>query len=304
MNNIKLPTKRDMVSILGKDFFKEETICDYLVSEKTKKTWAVNMDIYLEFAQICEKNNLKYYAYGGTLLGAIRHKGFIPWDDDMDVCMPREDYEKFLTIARKELSEPYFLQTPFTEPGYYRTYARVSNMKTTRILPFYKNSGISHGLMLDIFPLDDCIPEDNEQDIIEIFAHAKRCSQYLKRNNTDIMTPEHYESWKKYMTNEPMKEWEAVQRIAMKDNNRNTDYYCMKVVVFPGLKYNTPVKKELFKSVKKVEFEKIKVQIPSGYDGFLTATYGDYMEFPPVEKRGEWHGGLIIDPERPYTDYL
>lgn len=304
MKNISLPTRRDMVSILGEDFFKEEVICDFLVTEKMKKIWAVNMDIYLEFAQLCEKHNLRYYAYGGTLLGAIRHKGFIPWDDDMDVCMPRADYEEFLKIAQKELSEPFFLQTPLTEKGCYRTQARVENMKTTRILTFFKNSGMSHGLILDVFPLDDCVPESNEQDIKEIWVHAKRCSQYLKRNNTDIMTPEHYDSWKKHMTDKPMEEWETVQRIAKKNMNSNTDYYSMKVVVYPGCKYNTPVKKELFKSVEKVEFEKIEIQIPTGYDEFLTATYGDYMQFPPVEQRGAWHGGLILDPERPYTDYL
>lgn len=304
MNNINLPTRRDMVSILGEDFFQEEVKCDYLVTEKMKKIWAVNIDIYLEFARICDKYGLKYFAYAGTLLGAIRHKGFIPWDDDMDVCMPRVDYEKFIQIAPDELSDPYFLQTPFTEPGYYRTITRLTNKKTTRIMSFFKHSGISHGLMLDIFPLDDCNPDTNKQDIEDILVHAKRCAQYLKRNDTDIMTPEHFARWKEYMTDNPMKEWKTVQELAMKDMNSNVDSYCMKVVVIPGSRYNTPVKKEWFTSVKKVQFENIHIQIPCGYDGFLTATFGDYMKYPPVDQRGEWHAGLTIDPERPYTDYL
>lgn len=304
MNHLILPTKRDMISLLGEDFFKEEVRCDYLITEKTKKVWAVNLDLYLEFAQICDKYGLRYYAYAGTLLGAIRHKGMIPWDDDMDVCMPRVDYEKFLEIAPMELSKPFFLQTPFTEPGYFRTIARLANIQTTRMLRFFKHSGMSHGLMLDIFPLDDCNPDTNEQVINEILIHAKRCAQYLKRNDTDIMTPEHYESWKKHMTDKPMEDWEAVQHIAMKDMNSNTDYYCMKVVVIPGSRYNTPIKKEWFESTKKVKFEKIEIQIPYGYDEFLSATYGDYMQFPPVEQRGTWHHDLTIDPERPYTDYI
>lgn len=304
MKNICLPTKRNMVSILGEDFFKEEIICDYLVTEKLKKIWAVNIDIYMEFAQICDKYGLRHYAYAGTLLGAIRHKGFIPWDDDMDVCMPRDDYEKFIKLAPKDLSEPFFLQTPFTDSGCYRTMTRLANKQTTRIVPFYKHSGMSNCLMLDIFPLDNYNPNTHEQDIKEILVHAKRCSQYLKRNDTDIMTPEHYASWKEYMTDNPMKEWEAVQKIAMKDNNRETDCYSMKVVVLPGHRYNSPVKKTWFASTLKSKFEKIEIQIPCGFDEFLTATFGDYMQFPPVEQRGAWHGGLIIDPERPFTDYM
>ncbi len=304
MNNICLPTKRDMISILGEDFFKEEVRCDYLVTEKMKKIWAVNLDIYLEFARICDKHGLKYYAYAGTLLGAIRHKGFIPWDDDMDVCMPRHDYEKFIEIAPSELLDPYLLQTPFTDPGYYRTIIRLSNKKTTRMLKFFKHSGMSHGLMLDIFPLDNCNPETIEQEMKEILVSAKRCAQYLKRNDTGIMDKDHFARWKENMTDNPMQEWENVQRIAKKYMDSETDYYCMKVVAIPGSTYNKPVNKCYFTSTKRVKFEKIDIQIPVGYDGFLKATYGNYMDFPPVEQRGTWHSGLIIDPERPYTDYL
>ena len=301
---INIPTKRDMVSILGEEFFLEEIRCDYLVSEKMKKIWAVNIDLYLEFARICEKYQLNYYAYAGTVLGAIRHHGFIPWDDDMDVCMPRDDYERFLRLAPNELSEPYLLQTPFTEIGYYRTLTRLSNKLTTRIQRFFKHSGMSHGMMLDIFPLDNCNPETNEKEMDEILVSAKRCSQYLKRNDTDNMTPEHFASWKEYMTDNPMKEWENVQSIAMRERFIETDYYSMKVLVIPGSMYNKPLKKDWFGSAMKASFEGIDILVPSGYDSFLKATYGDYMQFPPMEKRGTWHSGAILDPEKPYTFYL
>ncbi len=305
MNKIEsLPTKRDMVSILGKDFFKEETICEYLVTEKMKKIWAVNLDIYLEFVKICEKYNLRHYAYAGTLLGAIRHKGFVPWDDDMDVCMPRVDYERFLKVAPKELENPFFLQTPFSEQGYYRTMTRLSNIKTTRLLSYYRHSGMSHGLMLDIFPLDNCNPATIDQEIKKILFFAKRCSQYMKRNDTEIMTPSHFISWKENMTDSPMEDWQAVQRIAMQELHEETDYFSMKVLVLPNNSgYNSPIKKEWFSTSQKVKFEGIEIQIPCGFDSFLTATYGNYMQFPPVEQRGTWHGGLVIDPERPYTYY-
>ena len=159
MNTINLSTGRDMVSILGEDFFAEEVRCEYLVTEKMKKIWAVIIDLYLEFARICDKYSLNYYGYGGTILGAIRHEGFIPWDDDLDVCMPRADYDKFLAIASKELSEPYFIQTPQTDPGYYKTIARLMNKNTTYASRAFLHSGMAHGCILDILPLDNCNPE-------------------------------------------------------------------------------------------------------------------------------------------------
>lgn len=299
-----LPTGRDMVAIHGEGFFQEEIRCDFLVKEKMKKTWAVLMDLYLEFADICERHGLKYCAYAGTILGAVRHQGFIPWDDDMDVCMPRKDYDKFIEVASHELTEPYFLQTPFTEKGYFRTISRLSNIKTTRITQFYKHSGLSQGINLDIFPLDNCIPETIEEEISEILVSAKKCSQYMKRNDTNIMTPEHFASWKEYMTNNPMKEWQNVQDVAMRENCIETDYINMKVLVLPGSKYNLPLEKKWFDSVIKAKFEKIEVLIPSGFDSLLKTYYGDYMQYPPVEKRGTWHYGLTIDPEKPYTLYL
>lgn len=301
MSTINLPTGRDMVSILGEDYFKEEVKCDFLISEKMKKIWAVELDCYLEFARICDKYDLRYYAYGGTLLGAIRHKGFIPWDDDMDVCMPREDYEELLKVAQNELGEPYFMLTPYSDSNCFRTIVILINRKTTWTSRFFLHSGCANGLCLDIFPLDNYNAATHEKDLEEIRLSAKRCSQYMKRNDTDKMTPEHYASWKKYMTNDPMKEWENVQRVATKWNNTNTENYSMKVFVLSDKRYNDPLKKEWFDTSQLVKFETLDMRIPSGYHNILTATYGDYMKYPPIEKRGVWHEGGVADPEKPYT---
>ena len=85
-----METVHDMKAILGEDFFKEEVRCDYLVSAKMKRIWAVELDMYLSFAEICEKYGLNHFLIAGSLLGAVRHNGFIPWDDDMDIGMTRE----------------------------------------------------------------------------------------------------------------------------------------------------------------------------------------------------------------------
>lgn len=107
--------------VLPKSFFDEEQICDFFVDKKRKKIWAIELDLLIQFDKICKKHGLIYFLIGGTLLGAVRHHGFIPWDDDLDVAMPRKDYDLLMQL-KDEFSEPYFLQTPYTDEGYYYSY--------------------------------------------------------------------------------------------------------------------------------------------------------------------------------------
>ena len=115
----------------SKDFYKEEVRCGYTVTEKTKKVWAVQLAMLDEVERICRKYGLSYFADSGTLIGCIRDKGYIPWDDDIDLVMLREDYDKFLTVAQKELADPLLLQTYRTEKNYLRGHAQIRNRLTT-----------------------------------------------------------------------------------------------------------------------------------------------------------------------------
>ena len=94
--------------ILPSSFCEAEIISDYYVDEKRKKIWAIELDLFIALCDVCRKHNLKFWADGGTMLGAVRHKGFIPWDDDMDIIMPRSDYNKLLEIGPAEFGSPIF----------------------------------------------------------------------------------------------------------------------------------------------------------------------------------------------------
>ena len=96
-------------------FLDEEERCGYIVSKQMKEVWAVELDLLAELLRVCKKHGIKVFASGGTMLGAIRHKGFIPWDDDIDMMMFRSDYDKLCAIAAEEFVEPYFFQTEYTD---------------------------------------------------------------------------------------------------------------------------------------------------------------------------------------------
>ena len=113
------------------EFYKEEIRCGWRVDEKTKRIWAVQLEMLDEVERICKKYGLKYFADSGTLIGAVRHQGYIPWDDDIDLAMLREDYETFLKVAPGELKEHLVLQTPYREKNYLRAHAQLRNSRTT-----------------------------------------------------------------------------------------------------------------------------------------------------------------------------
>lgn len=126
------------------------------IDPKLRRLQLAELEILDAFVLVCEKYGLRYYLVGGTLLGAIRHQGFIPWDDDIDVAMPREDYDRFADVAALALGPQYFYQSPETDPHYFLTYAKVRKNGTEVYEDRFRNSKFHKGLFIDIFPLDFC----------------------------------------------------------------------------------------------------------------------------------------------------
>lgn len=126
------------------------------MDSKLRQLQLYEIEILDEFVRICEKHSLQYYLVGGTLLGAIRHQGFIPWDDDIDVAMPREDYDRFAEISASELDPQYFYQCPETDPYYFLTYAKIRKYGTEIYEERFKDARFHKGVFIDIIPLDIC----------------------------------------------------------------------------------------------------------------------------------------------------
>ncbi len=153
-------------------FFEGEERSGYYVSPLMKKVWAVQLDLLAEFARVCEKHNLKWWMDAGTLLGAARHKGFIPWDHDVDVTMMCEDYERLLAVSSQEFTYPYtlmHLENSFVNV----TFSQLRNNSTTMLMPGERWAvmqgcplKISGGISLDVFPVDN-LP-DNKDEIIKV----------------------------------------------------------------------------------------------------------------------------------------
>ena len=261
------------------------------------------------FISICENNKLTYYLAGGTLLGAVRHSGFIPWDDDADVIMPRKDYDRFIEIAVKTDSD-YEILSIQNDIKYCFLFAKYMDSNTTAIGYDYIRSRSRFGVWVDIFPLDKAPVS---------FFSKKWFSSKEKILNTCI---EHIrtEGASTKSTGNPLKKRlksvivllychkKTLQGLNIRKENlfrsfssKNTGYVCN----FAGRHIVLP--ESVFSAGIKMEFEGISVTVPSQYNVWLEKLYGpDYMEMPPVEKQTIRHLDEydILDLEQSYHKYI
>lgn len=168
-------------------FFKGEEIEGFFVEEMMKRAWAAQLEVLKEIEKVCKNHNINYYADWGTLLGAIRHKGFIPWDDDVDICMKREDYQVLLTYAEQELPEGYVVLTPYNNSKY-DPFTRILNSHAINTKEEFleRYHGFPYAAGIDIFPLD-YIPRDRDEELLQReLIRIAIAAKSLHRNNQDV----------------------------------------------------------------------------------------------------------------------
>ena len=283
--------------LIREDFLKEENRDDFYISKERKKTWAVNLDLLDNFKRVCEKHHLKWYLMFGSLLGAIRHHGFIPWDDDIDVVMPRDDYEKLQALP-DAFTFPYFLQTPYSEKDYFYSYIKIRNSNTTCISRAFGNCEFNQGMMLDIFCIDKWDIE-NGKDIFETIGKLIIDNSNYMRRNMSNPTDEDLERIKKYSGNDPMENYLQMEKLARTFENSNSNYLCLPLIQAYGYQKDVFFAEDFAKETM-VKFENdYEFPVPCGYERILSTIYGNWREFPPVDKRGIWHDS-VVDTDVPY----
>lgn len=282
---------------------------DFEVSNKRKEVWNVELQMLIVVQKICRRYNLKYYAIAGTLLGAIRHKGFIPWDDDLDIAMPRKDYQKFLEYAKKELPSNCILQTPWTDEDYFQGHAKIRMKDTTAIrqIQWKDQFKFNQGIFIDIFPLDN-IPDNALLRKIHRYITMRTINR-INMGRYYYTNAEHTENDKKLhqkMKTKYHDDKAALKTLAFYDkwcaifNRMNTKKWGMLSAFY----YRDDIfswDRKYFDDVIEMDFEDYKIACPSAYDAILTENYGDYMK--PV-KGSSQHGDIFFDTQKSYLFYI
>lgn len=296
-------------SKLEKEFFDAEYRCGYYVTEEMKLVWSKELELLAELDRVCTEYGLTYFLNGGTLLGAVRHGGFIPWDDDVDVIMPRKDYDKLWEIAGDVFCEPYFFQTSLSEKGFFRTHAQLRRSDTTGFIELDRHKDINKGIFLDIFVLDGVPSEKSKKKRLKRkIEFQKKLLSYrydvdfarvgLKRKILYLISRMFYAfvPFDVYFNR-------FNKRTLAKYSCKNTD-----TVGDLTLEWRENVHwcKEWYSGTVRMNFENLSLCVPTGYDEILTKQYGDYMKIPDdiSAKNGRSHDGITFDAKTPYKEYF
>lgn len=272
---------------------------------------AVELELLRQFLAVCGQEGLTYYLVCGSALGAVKYGGFIPWDDDIDVALPRADYERFCRLAPERLPEWCFLQNYKTEPLYYRLGSKLRDSRTTYIEAMSERLDIHHGVFIDVFPLDvqwHTPAEAREfRHRLSVFEAARRVRLHYRRwslCNLPMIRTNLYRllfllSGGRYR-GDTAAEIEAFDRYIASFPPGEHDIWCNHSNSTSAAEY---APREQYGDGILLPFEDLTVRVPAQYDAYLTQKYGDWRADPPPEEQVGHHACTVCDLTRPYTAY-
>lgn len=256
----------------------------YILSEQEiKNLHIIELELLKEFDRICRKYNIKYSLDGGTLLGAVRNKGFIPWDDDADVILNRESYEKFISVIEKEL-EPnkFYFQDLNRTPGYRWGYGKLRRRNTEFIRLNQEHMPYEQGIFLDVFVCDN-VPENYLLRSIcnfHSFIYRKIFYSTVGVHTSKGINLFFY----KLLNRIPEEKIKKSYRKFVESRKRKKSNW-VKCLTFPACNNTYGYKREWYEDTTEIMFENLPFQACKKKDEYLKFLYGDYMKLPPVKKR-------------------
>lgn len=281
----------------------------YERTEELRKIQDCERDILKHVIDICDRYGIKYFMFYGSLLGAVRHHGMIPWDDDIDVAMIREDYDRFLEAAEQELEAPYFLQTWKTDKEcFFGGYAKVRNSNTTALDSLHENRKSNAGIWIDILPIDKVFLDLNKRKrqletieklqkmiYIKLYGKTSAIAKEMPMNEYQELDAESAQKSYEVLCGELEK--------AIKSASDDETIFFSSLAQYKKYYERQFYTLNEFENVCKVKFDNLMVNIPEKFHHITYLHVGrEFMTYPPIQKRVQKHL-LFWDSEKSYQWY-